>query len=156
MAKGRDKQKREKKKPKKEKPKTLVQIGMKKAILLFTLVFFLAPQISGASSDLEQLSILQTQINLLLEEVIKLQEAINFVFILKFNTEPIPKDEIVDILKSGVNWFKAAQEENGHFKYEYVPYEDKYLDDVNIVRQAGSLSALGEIIVHEEDNFFEL
>jgi hypothetical protein len=44
-----------------------------------------------------------------------------------------------------------AQEENGHFAYEYAPYEGKYLTGDNIVRQAGALYALGEVYRRSED-----
>ncbi len=48
-------------------------------------------------------------------------------------------------ITDGVAWLVAAQEEDGHFAYEYLPYEDTYRADDNIVRQAGALYALSEV-----------
>ncbi|MCK5027890.1 MAG: hypothetical protein KAS07_05720, partial [Candidatus Pacebacteria bacterium] len=52
--------------------------------------------------------------------------------------------------------FKNAQEENGHFRYEYVPYENKYLEDDNIVRQAGAMYVLGEVLRRDTNNTYDL
>ncbi|MDB9944387.1 hypothetical protein OAD26_00100 [bacterium] len=54
-------------------------------------------------------------------------------------------DELREIISGGVTWFENAQEEGGHFKYEYAPYDNEYLEDDNIVRQAGGLYMLGEV-----------
>lgn len=62
------------------------------------------------------------------------------------NATPLTPDELGAAIGDGVVWLKQAQEKNGHFRYEYLPYEDHYLDDDNIVRQAGALYALGEVL----------
>lgn len=55
-------------------------------------------------------------------------------------------EQMREAIKDGVTWFTQAQEPNGHFAYEYLPYEDTYRSDDNIVRQAGGLYALGEVV----------
>ncbi|MBI4086726.1 hypothetical protein HY416_01955 [Candidatus Kaiserbacteria bacterium] len=55
-------------------------------------------------------------------------------------------EDRTDVIESAVAWLVAAQEEDGHFRYEYMPYEDRYLDDDNIVRQAGAFYELGEVL----------
>lgn len=74
--------------------------------------------------------------------------------------QPIPKLDTLDhvqmrvIIKRAVAWLASAQEDNGHFRYEYLPFEDKYLDDDNIVRQAGALYALGEVAKRDSHNTY--
>lgn len=70
--------------------------------------------------------------------------------------DALSSEEMVDILENGIDWFVAAQEPSGHFKYEYVPYEDIYLDDDNQVRQAGGLFALGELYKKQSEKDSEL
>lgn len=55
-------------------------------------------------------------------------------------------EDRTDVIDSAVAWLVAAQEEDGHFRYEYMPYEDRYLDGDNIVRQAGAFYELGEVL----------
>lgn len=69
---------------------------------------------------------------------------------------PLTDDAIRDIIKDGVAWLVAAQEESGHFKYEYVPYEGRYRADDNIVRQAGSFFQLGEIARMDDEGVYDL
>lgn len=57
--------------------------------------------------------------------------------------------EIQTIIDESLRWLLRTQEESGHFRYEYVPYENRYLDGDNIVRQAGSFYQLGEVLRHE-------
>lgn len=64
--------------------------------------------------------------------------------------------ELQSIIKRGIKWLVNTQEESGHFKYEHVPYEDRYIDDDNIVRQAGALYQLGEIARKDIDKVFDL
>ena len=70
--------------------------------------------------------------------------------------ELLSNEDLRQVISLGVDWFKNAQEGNGHFKYEYLPYEDIYLEDDNIVRQAGSLFVLGEILIRDTNNVYEL
>lgn len=60
--------------------------------------------------------------------------------------QPLTETDLRERIHSGKGWLITAQEPSGHFKYEYVPFEDEYLEDDNIVRQAGALFALGEIV----------
>src|SRR3990167_8111388 len=57
---------------------------------------------------------------------------------------PLSDDDVEDIIAGSVVWLLRAQEENGHFRYEYAPYEDRYLGGDNIVRQAGTFYQLRE------------
>ena len=74
----------------------------------------------------------------------------------ELNKAPLTEKELQDSIHAGVVWFKNAQEESGHFKYEYVPYEGTYRHDDHIVRQAGGLYALGEIIRKTDDDTLKL
>jgi len=58
---------------------------------------------------------------------------------------PLTNDELKTAIVDGTTWLTNAQSETGRFNYEYVPYENKYLEDDHIVRQGGALYALGEI-----------
>ncbi|MEA1929495.1 MAG: hypothetical protein U9M92_01205 [Patescibacteria group bacterium] len=60
------------------------------------------------------------------------------------------------VITGGVTWLMNAQEDDGHLKYEYLPYEDRYLDDDNTVRQAGSLYGLGEVIRNDKGANFDI
>lgn len=64
---------------------------------------------------------------------------------LPVSSEPLSTDEMKDIILDGADWIVSAQEENGHFGYEYLPYEDEYVNDDNMVRQGGTLYALSEV-----------
>ena len=70
--------------------------------------------------------------------------------------EPLTTEEIQTIISDGVIWLKNSQEENGHFKYEYLPFEDRYLEDDNIVRQAGAFFNLAEVAKHDLDDKYDL
>lgn len=69
---------------------------------------------------------------------------------------PLTPDEMRATIREGVEWLKKAQEENGHFRYEYVPYEGRYRTDDNMVRQAGALYALGEVFQKSDADAFRL
>lgn len=58
---------------------------------------------------------------------------------------PLTNDELKSSIDAGVLWLMNAQESNGHFRYEYLPFEGTYREDDNIVRQTGALYALGEV-----------
>jgi hypothetical protein len=58
---------------------------------------------------------------------------------------PLTNDELRTSINAGITWLITAQEPNGHFKYEYLPYEGTYRVDDNMVRQTGALYALGEV-----------
>ncbi len=69
---------------------------------------------------------------------------------------PLSSQEIDTILDAGITWLSNAQEDTGHFKYEYVPYENRYLADDNIVRQTGALYILGEISKKDTQHVYDL
>ncbi len=87
---------------------------------------------------------LERQVAALVAEVGRLKAHYNT----RGSIPPLSSLELSQITESGVSWLLAAQEPNGHFRYEYVPYEDQYLDDDNMVRQAGALYGLGEALHH--------
>lgn len=68
----------------------------------------------------------------------------------------LSSDDIRTIIEDGVLWLSNAQEENGHFRYEYVPYEGEYRNDDNIVRQAGAFFELGEIARYDTKDGHDL
>ncbi len=70
--------------------------------------------------------------------------------------KPLTDEEIREVIRLGADWIKSAQENDGHFAYEYFPYEDRYAEDDNIVRQAGSLFQLGEIELRDNQNIYSL
>ncbi len=53
--------------------------------------------------------------------------------------------ELTAGIQNGIEYLLTAQEDNGHFGYEYIPYEDKYRHDDNVVRQSGALFILSEV-----------
>ena len=67
------------------------------------------------------------------------------------STDTLSTEEMRHVILSGEKWAVAAQDENGHFGYEYLPFEDRYLRDDNMIRQAGTLFALSEVYKHKED-----
>lgn len=56
-------------------------------------------------------------------------------------------EQIQETIENAVSWMQNAQESSGHFRYEYMPFWDRYTDDDNMVRQAGALYVLGEVAV---------
>ncbi len=69
---------------------------------------------------------------------------------------PLNIVEMRKTISDSVAWFKNAQEGSGHFKYEYIPFLDRYTDDDHMVRQAGALYELGEILFRDTENTLEL
>jgi hypothetical protein len=70
--------------------------------------------------------------------------------------KPLSPAEMRVAIKASLNWIENSQEENGHFRYEYAPYEGKYSNDDNIVRQAGMLYQLGEIVRRDTNNIYRM
>jgi hypothetical protein len=70
--------------------------------------------------------------------------------------KPLSATEIRAVIKTAIDWIRASQEENGHFRYEYVPYKGTYSNEDNIVRQAGMLYQLGEIAQRDTNNLYRL
>jgi len=107
------------------------------SLLLVALMLFL-PMASLSAAESNKNVPLQAQLNALQTHLYRLT-APNQVFI------PLTEDEMRLVIVDGTNWLLKTQEENGHFAYEYVPYDGTYLKDDNIVRQGGALFALGEV-----------
>ncbi len=99
------------------------------AFLVFCTILLSVPSVSIATSpDLfQQLTAIQ-----------------NYVEYLSVAPE-LSTSQTQEIILRSRDWFVAAQEENGHFSYEYEPFEDMYRHDDNMIRQAGSLFMLSEI-----------
>jgi hypothetical protein len=109
--------------------------------LLVTIVFFsLHIDTTFAVSEREQIEKLTLQFDALNEYVARIKTVWNPLV-----QKPVPSEVVRKSVTDGVSWLVEAQEEDGHFAYEYVPYEDVYKNDDNIVRQAGALYALGEV-----------
>lgn len=70
--------------------------------------------------------------------------------------ETLTTEQLRETIINGTQWFKNAQENSGHFKYEYAPFLDRYIDDDNMVRQAGGLYVLGELYRKDPKNKLEL
>jgi hypothetical protein len=68
------------------------------------------------------------------------------------NPSPLTDDELRKTIALGTNWLTNAQQSSGRFRYEFHPYENMYSADDNIVRQAGALYALTEVLKHDEDD----
>ena len=112
--------------------------------VIVTLVFPFGAFAANPVSNTEMLNSLENEISHL--QKIKNPSLIN----------TLSDDEIREIINLGTNWLKAANEPDGHFAYEYFPYEDRYADDDNIVRQAGALFELGEITRRDTNNKYDL
>ena len=73
-----------------------------------------------------------------------------------FAAAPLDDNAMREMIHGGVTWLLHAEEKNGHFRYEYVPYEDRYLANDNIVRQAGAFYVLGEVGRRDTKNVYQL
>lgn len=95
---------------------------------------------ADTDSDIAARTVLTEHLHALQNYLKKITASFNYGRAIAVNDEVLR-----DSIKDGVSWLQNAQEENGHFAYEYLPYEDSYRDDDNIVRQAGALYALSEV-----------
>jgi hypothetical protein len=111
-------------------------------VLLFASAFQNAPMLAQADEDFTHL---EEKINALQDFVARYSITWN-----PSVQKPVSEVMLRESINTGVSWLVASQEENGHFAYEYVPYEDEYKNDDNIVRQAGALYALGEVVRKSE------
>ncbi len=66
---------------------------------------------------------------------------------------PMAPEEMRGIIREGVEWLKQAQEESGHFRYEYRPLGGTYSDDDLMARQAGAAFVLGKTLRYGNDPF---
>lgn len=71
-------------------------------------------------------------------------------------TETLTTEEVRQVIVDGASWFKNSQDFSGKFKYEYMPFLDRYIEDDNMVRQAGGLYVLGELYRKDPENKLEL
>lgn len=121
-------------------------------ILCASPILVFAQQQNQEQETLERLS---AYISVLVEEIKELQQRINGTNTTKV-VEPIESAQMRSVISKSIDWMQRAQEENGHLRYEYVPYEDRYRNDDNIVRQAGALYALGEVARRDTSNTYPL
>ena len=137
----------------------MLQIFNKTIILLALCFFIISPAVVSASTQTEQqkLDLIEQQIKAIVAAVTHLQSLIFSILQTQVKaTEPFSESDLGSIIDDGIEWFKNSQEQNGHFKYEYLPYEDKYLNADNIVRQTGALYLLGEVALRDSENVYEL
>ncbi len=59
-------------------------------------------------------------------------------------SQPLSCQNIAERITLAQTWIMNAQRSDGLFIYEYLPLEDKFTDDDNIVRQVGTFWALTE------------
>lgn len=117
-------------------------------VFLLVLSFVLSPvRVSFAASTTADTETLQSMIDAIRAYLARAQGR---------NTAPLTPRELRVSIGAGAEWLKNAQEESGHFRYEYRPYENTYSGDDNIVRQAGALYALGEILRRSEGDSLEV
>ncbi|MBD3331037.1 hypothetical protein GF354_05960 [Candidatus Peregrinibacteria bacterium] len=64
--------------------------------------------------------------------------------------EPLNESQLNETIILGHEWLLNAQDTDGHFNYEYIPFLNRFTDDDNMVRQAGVLYILGEIAIRDE------
>lgn len=105
------------------------------ALLLTLLVISPSTPLFAAESN--STAVLEAQLRAVKAYIARLIEAPTY--------KTLSHVEMRGVINDGTNWLLTAQEENGHFAYEYVPYDGKYLNDDNIVRQGGALFSLGEV-----------
>ena len=91
----------------------------------------------------------------LTKQVGALTQYVTRTFGLKENL-PLTADDLRQAIIGGALWTKNAQESNGHFKYEYAPFENTYSEKDNVVRQAGTLYALAEVRRHTDKDAHDL
>ncbi|MBI4235669.1 hypothetical protein HY604_05220 [Candidatus Peregrinibacteria bacterium] len=78
----------------------------------------------------------------------------SFLSAVVYAESPVLSDaQILKTIQNAVEWFRNAQEDSGHFRYEYMPFWDRYVDDDNMVRQAGGFYVLGEVAVKMAEDF---
>lgn len=77
----------------------------------------------------------------------------SFSLFVSAKTVALSDEQLKKIIENAVSWLQNAQEENGHFRYEYMPFWDRYVDDDNVVRQAGAFYVLGEVFVKMPGGF---
>jgi hypothetical protein len=121
-----------------------------KKILLLSLAFLLVFPNSVDALSQEEIDNFGIQIKVITNEIVNLQETIySIIYSQGGGVITLSQSEVKETIDKGVSWLQEAQEESGHFQYEYLPYEDKYLNTDNIVRQSGAFFILGEVAVQD-------
>jgi hypothetical protein len=117
------------------------------AVLLFAGVGVLsvhAEEAASTESLSELLVALTREVSLLEDDLLAVQN--------RQQPGELAPEQVRDIIESSISWFREAQEENGHFRYEYHPYSNEYTSDDHVVRQAGALYALGGILRRDRED----
>lgn len=115
---------------------------------LVLILFLLVPLGQVDANEVDEYGALAAQVEALSTYIER-----NFV---SHENTTLSHEQLRAIVSDGAQWLKNSQEENGHFAYEYVPYDDVYFDDDHIVRQAGALYELGEIARHDPENTLDV
>jgi len=124
---------------------------------MLILLVFLWPVPAFAQSEEDQFKLIEVQIQALSGEIENLKDSIySLLYFRNGFLDPLPETETREIIDQSIEWFKTAQEENGHFRYEYVPYDNEYLDLDHIVRQAGAFYILGEVAAKDVSGKYNL
>ncbi|MFT5037171.1 MAG: hypothetical protein ACI9VM_000748 [Candidatus Azotimanducaceae bacterium] len=128
----------------------LTSTGMKIKLLGFVVVLWaIIPNIVSANTDAEQS--LETQLYTLQAHVEYFKRTLNIE-----DQAPLSSAQMRSIVTNGTAYLQNAQRKTGSFSYEYVPYKDIYNRDDNIVRQAGALYELGEVVRRDKNRTLEL
>lgn len=104
--------------------------------------------VGAALSANEEKEVLEAQVEALHAHV----ERLMFMYSVENGDVPdetLSKDEIAVVMEGGIDWLSRSVETEGemagHYRYEYAPFTDEYLNDDNIVRQAGTFFQAGEM-----------
>ena len=128
----------------------MIEYVLKNLIVFLLLALWIAPVSLIAATQNSDFSLVD-QHAALSREVWRIQTQKNPSLL-----KPLSGAQIDEIIDGSIQWLTRAQERSGHFKYEYAPYEDIYIQDDNIVRQAGALYALGEIAHRDTKGVYDL
>ena len=112
---------------------------MKNALaILLTIAFMTSVALLSCNPD-------ELMANVLAEEVEEVEEPTKLTI-----------KETKRVIDNGIEWMKTQQDPTGHFVYEYMPFFDKYVDDDNVVRQAGAFYFLSEAYIADKEDQYEL
>ena len=79
----------------------------------------------------------------------QVEEISSYIKFASGKTTPLSEQSLREVILNGASFGVVSQEKNGHFGYEYVPAEDQYRNDDNMIRQAGMLFMLSEVYKHQ-------
>jgi hypothetical protein len=128
----------------------LNSIGMKIQFLICAVVVSMLVPGIGHAAEAESRS--------LEEQVLELRAHVEYLQRVRHieDRTMLTDTQMRDIVTQGAKFLVNALEEDGHFKYEYEPYKDDYLYGDNIVRQAGALYELGELVRNDPSDKLDL